>query len=686
MPGPTATFLVVGLLGFAVVCSLLGEAVRLLASRWVTSWRHLEAIERGLLDFFLGGAVVYLLAALPLGGFSLPTIVALLVAGAGGVGTTAYRRARAGSLSLDALVRPFVRPAALLSLLAGLGLLVFEVLVALPVGTGNTYDSSLLTFYTGRLLDSHQLALSFRPDGPVGILYPQGTTAWLGAAQLLLGLPGARTSLLVTPLFFALGPLGGFVLGRRLLRNDLGGLAFALVLATTASWTRVLVGGSNDFVFAFPLVLWLAGQATGWARAMPGVADAIGFGLVLGYSAALNPVGAQWLAPALVLGALVTVPRFAGSARVWLARWTTAVLVALLPLLPTWWVLGQGLSNPGSVPGVGGTTSGATGIDSAQFIGSIDPYLFRPSDVWLSPVPGLRAEIAILLTVGIALLFLFGRAALGDRGKPLRAFVLAGVGATGGLLALDWAGSAGGALGRWVELTSASEASIWLFTFFALLATLPIALALEWAVRAYRSSPTPAPVEPAPSSSVVRHRTPSRPGAATWVVPALLVTLLLVPGVVLTPSELPPVLTDLYQDFGNVSSADFDLLAYAGSHLPGGARVLVAPGSAGEFLPAYAPNARVLYPMFPGWTRANASYILVVRELTNGTLDLDGYAALRNLEVEYLVVTQANTVLWPPFSPAPLLAEPSWFSPVFHEGDAYLFAVTAHGPPMTGGP
>jgi hypothetical protein len=660
LPGPSGTVLVLGLLLLAAASATLGEAVRLVAVRWVASWRELEAVERGLLDFFLGGGVLYLLAALPIGAFSIATVIGLFFAGATGVVYTGFRRFRLRPSAMRDLLLPLVRPAALVTFLAALALLVFEVWVALPVGTGNTYDSSLLTFYTARLISDHQLALSFLPSAPVGILYPQGTTAWLGTAQLLLGLPGARTTLLLTPLFFGMAPIGGFVLGRRLFSGDLGGLSVALLLALTASWTRVLVGGSNDFVFAFPLVLWLAAQSVGWMRTVPSRADAVGFGLVLGYSAALNPMGAEWLAPALVLASLFTVPRFAGAPRRWFARWGTAVLVALVPLVPTWYVVGNGLASPGSVSGVGARAGVSAGVEFSRFVGWVDPYLFRPSDIWLSPLPVLRAELAILLTVGVALLLLAGRATLRARFEPVRAFLAAGLLATIGLLAVDWIGSTGGRWSILAVLVSSQEASIWLFTFYTLLAALPLALFFEWAVRANR--------RPDPSvrdSDRARDRRAARRQEGAAALSVVLAIAIVLPGAALTPAQLPPVLTTLYQDFGNVSSADFDLLTYAGNHLPPEARVLVAPGSAGEFLPAYDPSAVLLFPMLPGVAQFNASYALLVRELTNGTLSSSGYDALRSLAVQYVLVTPANSVLWPAFSPAPL--EVAGFTPLFVE-------------------
>jgi hypothetical protein len=122
-----------------------------------------------------------------------------------------------------------------------------------------------------------------------------------------------------------------------------------------------------------------------------------------------------------------------------------------------------------------------------------------------------------------------------------------------------------------------------------------------------------------------------------------------------------------------VSSADFALLSYAGTHLPAGARVLIAPGSAAGFLPGYAPNVVLLYPLVPGWEWLNSSYRVVVSQLTNASLNSSGLAALGSLNVGFIVVTGNSTILWPAFSAAPLLSDPGNFTLLWNEGDAYLF-------------
>ncbi len=674
LPGPSAPLLVLELVGFAAYATWVGEGIRVLVARWVPSWQRLDPLERLLLDLYLGGALLYLVAAPPLGLFTLPVLGAAAVVAGGVILAGFLRRAPVDRrASFGTGLRSLGQWPILVTVGAALGLLVFEVFLAVPVGTGNTYDSSLLTLYTARLLSLHQLSYSFLPYANVGILYPQGTTAWLGGAQLLLGLPGARTSLLLTPLFFALAPVGGYVLGRRLFDRPWAGVAFALTLALLASWTRVLVGGSNDFVLAFPLVLLLVAQGSEWLRTSPHWGDAVAFGVLTGYSAALNPVGAEWLIPALLVAAVISRPEFAGASRPWLGRWTTALALALLPLLPTWYVLSQGAHSPHFVPGGGASTAGTSfGISLPSFVGSIDPYLFGPSDTWLSPSTGLRLELAVLLTAGLGLLVLMGRTFDRPGLGRFRTMFASSFVVLLGLLGVELLASTGWAPAVDVTyLTSAQELSIWLFVWYGFVAALPLVLALEWATSRPAASPSPgASSEPAEGS----RRGNGAPGVARWA-PLLVVFLLLLPGLALTPTQIAPPVAALYHDFGNVTADDFALLAYLGAHLPSGARLLAAPGSAAQFVPAYDRDVVLLYPMVPGWTGLNASYNRLVSELTNGTLDPAGTSAMQALDVEYIAVTGASTTLWPPFEPAPLLAAPAEFPVLFESGPDFVFGV-----------
>jgi hypothetical protein len=685
LPGPPAGLWGVSLVVFALAIALVGELVRRLAVRWVPLWKADEPIERFLLDFFLGGAVVYLLAAIPAGGFRPLVVLALPVGAAAVLAFWGAARRRAARDALDRWLAQLLRTGPLLAIATAAGLLAVELGSATAAATGNTFDSSLLATYTALLLQHGSIPLSFEPSASVMILYPQGTTVWLGTVQLLFGLPAARTSLLVTPLFLSLAPLGGYVLGRRLLGTEAAGAAFALVLGWLGPSTRALVGGSNDFVFAFPLVLLLAAQTTVWmARDRPRPGDAIGFGLLIGYSAAINPVGAEWLLPSLLALSL------AGAAWSWseigprLGRWALTLAASFIGVIPSVYVLARGFHSPGFVPGAAAAPSSTPpGVSWPQWVGGLDPFLWRPNDIELAPIPAIRAELAVLLLIGAALLVLLPRgSATGAYLARFRRWVLASYAGMVGWLLILFASRSGVPVATGLAaLSSGAELSLWVFTVYAVVAAVPLVLLMEWLAARFRTASRVPARSPRPPLRRSRTGAPGRPPGPV-IVPLLAALVIVVPGVVLTPTQLPTVLTDLYHDFGNVSVGDFALFTCAGAHLPSGSRVVVAPGSAAEFLPGYVRGIVLLYPLLPGWPWINDSYNRVVSDLTNGTLGPGGVAALSALDAQYVAVTGNSTRLWPAFSPAPLLADGAHFSVLFHSGDAYLFATAPAVPPF----
>ena len=466
-PTPPLALLGAGLVLLAVAIAAVGELLRRIVARWAPLLAVREPVGRAVLDLYLGGAVFYLLAVLPLGAFSLETVLGVLVVTLAGWVFLIGRRRRSSAPTPP----PTLRRALPVAVAAASALVVLAVeLVALEgVGTGNTYDSSLLTTYVALLGMHHTLPLTFAPVSSVVIAYPQGTSAWVGA---------------------------------------------------------------------------------------------------------------------------------------------------------------------------------------------IDPFLFGPTDQSLSPFPVLRVELAILLVVGAALCLL---PSVRERvGRPLVRLLVAGVVVLVAMLALsvlDRAGVPG--LHFFSVLWSPDEEAILLFELYALLAAVPIALAAREAL------------SPGAPSRVARTDRP-RPTPSPWLA-GLIAVALVAPGGVITGTLLPGQLHAQYSSYGNVSQADLDLLEWAGGHLPVNATVLVAPGSAAEFLPAYLPTARLVEPMAGGYREGPADYWTVVDELTNATLDARGTAAMGALGVGFVAVTGVNNILFPAFSPAPL--EQAGWTALFHEGDAYLFAV-----------
>jgi hypothetical protein len=676
-PGPAPLPWGIALLAFGGALLPLGDALRTVLARWSRLLRTRDPIERGIVSLYLAGGTFYVVGSLPLGLFLPGTPAALVLGGIVAWVVLRLPRVRRHLGATDEPARPNdPRGNRVRAIVLAVALLLFalEVAVADAAATGNTFDSSVLTSFVVLTNLHHQLPLSFAPIASVGIAYPQGTTAWIATAQLLFGLPPARAALLVTPLFFLLVPPAGYVWGRRTLGTWEGGLAVALVLALLASWTRLLVSGSNDFVLSFPLVLLLWGWAPLWTGPeAPSWGDALLFGALAGYSAALNPSGAELLFPLLPVYALLAPgPRSLRPLR-WAGRWAAGLLAAIPWVLPSLSVLWTGRGSPGFVPGA--TAPGvAGGLPVGHLVGLVDPLLFGPANVWLSPFPALRLELAALIVLGAALVLVPASGAIPRGERRLGAFVLALLVLAVAEFALLTLPPATPPSRFLASVTSAPELSILLFTGYAGLAAIPIARLLRgtWGADPVLEvgGPDRSNASPPPRTAV-----PSRPWIA-WGALAV-AGLLLGVGAVVTPLQAPGYLGGIYGEYGNVTAADFDLLAWAGGHLPPGATVLVAPGSAAQFLPGYLPSVHLVYPM--AGLRFNATYAKVVSALDRGNLTPTTEAELATLGIGYIAVTQNNTALQAPFDPTPLLADPTAFPVLFHEDDAYLFAVAAGG-------
>lgn len=661
-PGPGLPEWGIALLAFAGAVAALGDLVRSAAARWVPFLRTLDPIERGLVDLYAGGAVFYVLAAGA--GFYPSVLPGILLAGSAVAVLWALARHRPSPRSAAAPIAGSWKSAAPYLLAAGsaLFLLAMELAATDGVGSGNTFDSSLLATYTSLLLTHHALPLSLAPVAAGPLAYPQGTTVWLGLAQSLFGLPPLRTSLLVTPLFLALVPLAAFSFGRRLLGGPRAGAVLALVFALLAGVTSGLVAGSNDFVLALPLVLVLLAWTSEWVGpTAPSLPFALLFGALAGYAAALNPVGPAWLfLSLLVLGLLGSSPGPRRAVVPWLGRWGLAVAAAVPFVLPS-------ILSAGSVTGAAGGP-GAVGESPASFVSDVDPFLFRPGDQLLSYAPVLRAELAGLILLGAAYLLL-GRGRL--RYPMFVRTVLAGFAAGLGLLGVGLLAYEGVPLATGLfALLNASELARWLFVLYTVVAAVPLvrlALAL--------------PEGPGLPTAGLPVRSPRAfPGQLRFATIVVIAGLLL-PGAVVAGTSAPTTLHATYLEFSNLTAADVDFLAWAGSHMPAGAVVLVAPGSVAGFLPAYLPSVVLQYPMSIGFLTAHPAYWTVVHELQNGTLDANGHAALASLGTEYVAVTENNTVLYAPFQPAALVGYPV----DFQEGGVFLYDVRGATPAL-GGP
>ena len=684
MPWSSGAVLLDVLLLFAALTPLGLLLVRLL-ERFRGRALDLTLVERVLLAPYLSVAALFVVASLPIAAYGTATAVLLL---GGGVIGLALLWVRERGRTLRELRQWLTSTVGIALAIGTVGIVALEVFSTGAHPFPNAYDGSFQSLYVQLLVTNHHVAWTLQPYADAGVIYPQGATVWLSLPVLLFGwsIPSAPVGL--PPIFLGLCVPAAYAWGERLggVRSDRGrgwGLLFAGFFGLVASWTRLFVGGSYDFAFAFPLFL----LALGWLRPFVSVAgrewrNVVLFGGLLGVLTALSLA----LGEALVLLGLASVvvwgwPTGVGV-RGGVARATTVLAIgasfvtqSLVGVLAWYRYPAHVLSavgNPPSVP--------IAGLPRASLFSlgeEVNPFVFlKPK---MSPLPVLSVELTVLLSLGIALAIVWAVRPSTSRWRrwlPGEALLPIGVGT---IVLLLWtsllvAGSGPASLASVFDsLASLYESSVLLFVFYQAVAILPLLVLFE-VVRERLATPrSDGTGVPVPSPSPGRRRwklspdgSPHRIGTVLAV--AALTAPLLV-GAAVTVVEAPDYLSSHLEMFSNVTPADVAALRWSGSGLPSCSVVLVAPGSAAQFLPAFA-RVHLDFPMMP--LSVNLSYNVSVWNLTNGVYSSLTRSALLSLGVTEVFVTGRTSVTYLPFAAAPMESSPD-FRTEFHAGDATIF-------------
>ena len=658
----------------------LGAVLLRLAERVLGRPLGLTPVERGLVAFYAVGAILYVLASIPSPLYGYPLLVGLLAIGAVTYAAIAvHERARDFRSALTFLCQPV----GLALALATIGLLVLEVLPIWQVVFPNTYDGGATAVWINLTLSGHTFPWTLRPYAEWGVVYPLGTTVWMTVPVLLLGWSTVSTPVLLLPVFLCLTVPAAFCWGSRLAGTPARtgpylGLLFAAFFGLVASWPRLLIGGAYDFALALPLLMVLMGLARPFVEAPPrpwrGV---VLMGLLVGALTALTPAASELFVLLLVASVLVFQKGGVRAIRAWIER---VVLIAALGVafilrsfigLAIWFPYpGHVLTQAGNPPYVPPTSPYPFNLRLIE--GELDPFV--PWKAKLSPFPYLSLELQLLLAAGLALLvvvFLIPSV----RRRELLPVGLCETVTVGTVTSFLFVGVLvlttipGSPLEPIQWISNLAEASVVLFIFLSVIAFLPLAAAGRWLAH-HVDSPDSGAGRPSKGTRFVgwklgrSHRSGTSWGTIVGL--TILIAVPLVSGAYVTAANVPNFLSSETEKSANVTSFDLEALQWTEEHLPTCSRVLVAPGSAAQFLPEFA-QVHVVYPMNPQPT--NLSYATVVADLTSGIYANSTRSNLLLLNVTEVFVTGQNSVAYPPFLLTPL-ADSSDFRELFHEGDA----------------
>jgi len=238
--------------------STLGEPWRIILRKLAGLFKNLDFLQILVLDVYLGGFLLYIIAIIPVHLFTATTLYAITLASIVVVFLLHWRRLRDAiqNLSLHPKFSFRNHNSFELMLIAIIFLFSF-VIQTLPLNNltfGSVRDTSVHSLFVQVLIENKQVPLTLQPYLSEGIVYPQGFTPMVAYSVLILNYSPPQAVFYLTSLFNALTILGVYFLGKTLSLSRKGhiGLSLAFVFAFVASWPKYITWGSNAFVASCP--------------------------------------------------------------------------------------------------------------------------------------------------------------------------------------------------------------------------------------------------------------------------------------------------------------------------------------------------------------------------------------------------------------------------------------------------
>ena len=297
----------ISLLLFLIILAILGEPLRHYLFKQSVLLKNLNLLQVVLLDFYLGGAILYIIALFPFRLFTLYIAWGMLTLG---VGSTIYIHRGSFMARICKIANMFKSRKNIFICFKKMmnyrvleGFLVLSMFLCIftihfSVQTNfifGSIDYAWHSLIAQKILENARLTLTLKPYVlDVGMLnYPQGFHVLPVYAHYIFGwsLPEAVTYL--TIMFQALPILGGYFFGKMLEKNEIKhlGLAFAFIFGFVSRWPKLITWGSNAFILGFTLFLILLSfiPHTFEKKVKMSMRDILLLSCLLGYLCAIHP-------------------------------------------------------------------------------------------------------------------------------------------------------------------------------------------------------------------------------------------------------------------------------------------------------------------------------------------------------------------------------------------------------------
>jgi len=284
---------------------IIGEPVRVAFSKYFHLFKGLDFLQISVLNVYLGGFALYLIAILPLSFFNANVMWAInAVSGALLIilhkkrlekVKTLFQASQGCIIDTRNYLHEHKITALRYSVVFGMFIVALWVQVV-PLSSfvfGSIHDTSLHSLFVQVMLEDQGVPLTMQPYLSEGVIYPQAAHVFFAYACLVFGYLPPEALFHVTALFQALSILGAYYLGKALSSRRLG-VSLALVFFCVSRWPRLLAWGANPYVVAFPLefisfafIPFLCGLRTENNVRNKG-SSLLAIGILLGYLAAIH--------------------------------------------------------------------------------------------------------------------------------------------------------------------------------------------------------------------------------------------------------------------------------------------------------------------------------------------------------------------------------------------------------------
>jgi hypothetical protein len=285
------------LLAVIPILAIIGEPLRHYVFSRSALFKDLNLLQTLLLDFYVGGSILYLMALIPTGVFGalVPFILPITIILFFYIHKEFLVRIIRSKFSFSNIGKQELYT---FILVASIFLTVFLIRVYVQSNFlfGGVADQPFHSLVVRKIMDEGSIAYTLEPyvlryslpDAP--LQYQQGLHVILAYVASIFKWTAPNAVRLGDMLFQALGVLGGYYLGKKALNSDLFGLTFAFVFAFISRWPKTMTWGSNAFTLGFPLFLITIATLTYVWKNGASKNDILPLGLLVGFLGAIHPV------------------------------------------------------------------------------------------------------------------------------------------------------------------------------------------------------------------------------------------------------------------------------------------------------------------------------------------------------------------------------------------------------------